>query len=84
MTRSFSLPATMASVDNTSYCDPNYLPPDGLKGGYNSNSSSCDQVGENPPYDPWKHPISLYAVAIFIAWLYIIIPVTSFWEFALV
>lgn len=66
------------SVDNTttnSYCDSHS---DGLKG---LHSSSSDQ---NQPYNPWKHPLSLYAVAIFIAWVYIIIPVTTFWEFALV
>jgi len=84
--RSCNLLATMASADNSSYCEPNLSPPDGLKSGNNSNSNSnsCDQVGESPPYDPWKHPLSLYAVSIFIAWVYIIIPVTSFWEFALV
>eukprot|EP01036_Dinobryon_divergens_P033730 gene33730-43590_t len=86
---SFSLPSILAmgnpsvdnpSVGNPSYCESNLSHSDGSKGIH----SSSDQESINQPYNPWKHPLSLYAVAIFIAWIYIILPVTSFWEFALV
>lgn len=86
---SFSLPSILVmgnpSVDNPSvgipsYCESNLSHSDGSKGIH----SSSDQESINQPYNPWKHPLSLYAAAIFIAWVYIILPVTSFWEFAFV
>ena len=78
-TPSFRISATFA-LSNPSTCERTISSSDGLKVG----QSSSDQSGSNNPYNPWKHPFSLYAVAIVIAWVYIIIPVTSFWEFALV
>eukprot|EP01036_Dinobryon_divergens_P036160 gene36160-47015_t len=86
---SFSLPSILAmgnpsvdnpSVDDLSYCESNLSHSDGSKGIH----SSSDQESNSQPYNPWKHPLSLYAIAIFSAWVYIIIPVTSFWEYALV
>jgi hypothetical protein len=82
---SFSLPSILAmsnpSTDDLSYnCESNLSHSDGSKAIH----SSSDHESVNQPYNPWKHPLSLYAIAIFSAWVYIIIPVTGFWEFALV
>lgn len=84
----FSLPATTAASDHpflestTSYCEPSASPAKRLND--DPSSISMEQIDENQRYNPWRHPLSLYAVAITVAWGYIIIPVTSFWEFALV